>query len=146
MERHKILGDKVVLYQRADGGNWHTYGREQLREISKMINAEKSDLFDVPAYIAFAMATVTRLDRVSRKKAPVLSSYDDKLQDFLDFVLGQYVERGIDELDSEKLPALLELKYRAVADAAKELGGAPRIREVFVGFQRDLFERGADAN
>lgn len=25
MERHRILGDKVVLYRRAEGGNWHCY-------------------------------------------------------------------------------------------------------------------------
>lgn len=25
MERHKILGDKVALYRRRDGGVWHAY-------------------------------------------------------------------------------------------------------------------------
>ena len=25
MERHRILGDKVILYRRAKGGNWHSY-------------------------------------------------------------------------------------------------------------------------
>lgn len=25
MERHRILGDKVALYRRSDGGNWHAY-------------------------------------------------------------------------------------------------------------------------
>ncbi len=139
-ELRSLWGDPSTRKALLDGLGERGYGREQLREISKMINAEKSDLFDVLAYIAFALPTVTRSDRVSRKKASVLSSYDEKLQDFLDFVLGQYVERGVDELDSEKLPALLELKYRAVSDAAKELGGAPRIREAFVGFQKFLFE------
>ena len=36
------------------------FGPEQLAEISRMINAEKSDLFDVLAYIAFALAPITR--------------------------------------------------------------------------------------
>ena len=46
-----------------------------------------------------------------------------KLQAFLDFVLAQYVKQGVGELDQAKLPHLLELKYRAVSDAAAELGG-----------------------
>ena len=40
------------------------FGGEQLAEISRMIDAEKSDLFDVLAYIAFALAPMTRAERV----------------------------------------------------------------------------------
>ena len=40
------------------------FGDEQLAEISRMIDAEKSDLFDVLAYIAFALAPITREERV----------------------------------------------------------------------------------
>ena len=47
----------------------------------------------------------------------------NKLQAFLDFVLGQYVRQGVEELDQEKLSALLSLKYHSVNDAASELGG-----------------------
>ena len=36
------------------------YGREQLGEIRKLIDAEDSDLFDVLAYVAFALPAVTR--------------------------------------------------------------------------------------
>jgi type I restriction enzyme R subunit len=36
------------------------YGDEQLSEIRRMIDAEKSDLYDVLAYIAFALAPITR--------------------------------------------------------------------------------------
>ena len=42
------------------------YGDEQLAEIRRMIDAEKSDLFDVLAYIAFALAPITRQERVER--------------------------------------------------------------------------------
>ena len=43
-------------------------------------------------------------------------------------------------IHSDKLPALLELKYHAVSDAVAELGGVAVIREAFVGFQRYLYE------
>ncbi len=61
---------------------------------------------------------------------------------FLEFVLGQYIERGIDELDQEKLPDLLRLKFGGVTDATTSLGKSPQtIREAFVGFQPALFEQ-----
>ena len=51
-----------------------------------MISAEKSDLFDVLAYIAFALAPITRKERVETHKERIFSDYDEKLQSFLDFV------------------------------------------------------------
>src|SRR5690606_15545334 len=103
------------------------YGDDQLEEIKRTIDAEKSDIFDVLAYIAFALAPITREERVQARRSRILSSYEDKLQAFLDFVLAQYVSEGVGELDQDKLPALLELKYHAVTDAAKELGGTAQI-------------------
>ena len=127
---------KALLEGLADRG----FADEQLCEISKIISAERSDVFDVLAYIAFAMPPISRHDRVESRKPKILSSYDDKLQLFLDYVLSQYVKEGVGELDQEKLPALLQLKYRALDDAANALGGLARIREAFVGFQRGLYE------
>jgi type I restriction enzyme, R subunit len=45
----------------------------------------------------------------------------------------------IGELDQEKLPALLELKYHSVRDAVAELGGVSEIRDMFVGFQAHFY-------
>ena len=115
------------------------YGTEQLRDIGKMIDAEKSDLFDVLAYIAFNLGPITRQERVDTHKDKILEQYDKRLQSFIDFVLTQYVQEGVGELDRDKLPHLLELKYQAVADAAKQLGGVSRISDAFVGFQKDLY-------
>lgn len=117
------------------------YGREQLAEMAKIINAEKSDLFDVLAHIAYAHAPVSREERVQQRKPIIKAQYDDKQQEFLDFVLGQYVKEGVQELSYEKLPQLLELKYQSVADAAARLGGVEEIRRTFGDFQRRLYER-----
>jgi len=117
------------------------FAGEQLTEISRMINAEKSDLFDVLAYIAFALAPITRSERVEACKGVILARYDAKLQAFLDFVLAQYVSQGVGELDQDKLGNLLELKYHTVSDAAEELGGVPIIRDTFVGFQQYLYDQ-----
>lgn len=118
------------------------FGDAQLAEIKHMVDAERSDLYDVLAYIAFALAPITRQERVTTRKERIYSVYDDeKLRTFLDFVLGEYVKEGVAELDQAKLPQLLALKYRAVNDAARELGGIPKIRETFIGFQKFLYER-----
>ena len=115
------------------------YGDEQLLEIRQMINAEKSDLYDVLAYIAFALSPITRSERVERHKDQIYSEYDKNIQLFIRFVLDQYIKEGIGELDQDKLPDLLELKYHAVRDAATQLGGVARIRDAFFGFQRHLY-------
>ena len=117
------------------------FGDSELSAIKRMIDAEKSDLYDVLAYIAFALAPISREERVAARKPIILAQYDDKLQQFLDFVLAEYVKEGVQELDQEKLTPLLELKYRAVSDAARELGGISKIRGAFIGFQKHLYSR-----
>jgi type I restriction enzyme R subunit len=115
------------------------YGKEQLAEVRHLINAEKSDLFDVLAYIAFALPTVTREERVESHKESIFQNYSSKQQEFLVFVLGHYISQGVSELDQEKLPGLLELKYHSVGDAVAELGSVAEIRDVFIGFQEHLY-------
>ena len=97
------------------------------------------DLFDVLAYIAFALAPITRQERADAGRPAIAAHYSPQLQGFLDFVLAQYVKDGVGELDQAKLPQLLELRYRAVSDAAAELGGAANIRNAFIDFQRHLY-------
>ena len=127
---------KALLEGLAEKG----FGGEQLGEISRMINAEKSDVFDVLAYIAFALAPITRSERVEARQNDIFVRYDPKLQAFLDFVLAQYVKQGVGELDQEKLGDLLQLRYQSINDAADQLGGVPVIRDTFVGFQRYLYD------
>lgn len=128
---------KSLLERLAEKG----YGADELDAIKLMIDADKSDLYDVLAYIAFAMAPVTREERVAVRRPKIMAPYDDKLQAFLDFVLAEYVKEGVQELDQTQLPHLLELKYRAIDNATKELGTVAAIRSAFVGFQKFLYER-----
>jgi type I restriction enzyme, R subunit len=115
------------------------YGDEQLAEISRMIDAEKSDLYDVLAYIAFARAPISREERVNSHKHLIFSHYADKQQEFLDFVLDHYIKQGVGELAQDKLPSLITLKYHAVADAVAMLGEVSDIKEMFIGFQEHLY-------
>ena len=117
------------------------YGEEQLTEISRLIDAESSDLYDVLAYIACAAVPISRIDRVIAHKSLIFSRYVGKQQEFLDFVLEQYIKAGVGEIDRARLPQLLELKYHAIRDAVVELGNVGSISEVFIGFQEYLYTR-----
>ncbi len=119
------------------------YGSEQLNEMKRLINAEKSDLFDVLAYIAFAEAPITRETRVKERHDVIVGQFDEKLRIFIDFVLDQYIKEGVGELDQDKLPQLIELKYKAISDANKLLGGVGRIRDAFIQFQKHLYDGAA---
>jgi len=128
---------KALLEGLAERG----YGEEQLTEISRLIDAEKSDLYDVLAYIAYASPPISRRERVLAHKSLIFSRYMGKQQEFLDFVLEQYIQAGVGELDRTKLPQLLELKYHTVRDAVAELGSVANISEVFIGFQQYLYSQ-----
>jgi type I restriction enzyme, R subunit len=117
------------------------YGDEQLTEMSRLIDAEKSDLYDVLAYIAYAAEPISRRDRVMFCKSAIFSRYFGKQQEFLDFVLAQYIKEGVRELDQDKLPRLLELKYRDLRDAVIDLGSVSDVKTVFIDFQQHLYSQ-----
>jgi type I restriction enzyme R subunit len=118
------------------------FGREQMAEMQKIIDAEKSDLFDVLAHVAYALPPLTREERAARAKVVISTRFNAKQQVFLDFVLSQYVKVGVQELDQEKLSPLLKLKYNnAIADAVADLGRPEEIGKVFSGFQKYLYQR-----
>ena len=60
---------------------------EQLAEMQRIIDAEKSDLFDVLAYVAYALPPLTREERAAHAKAAISTDINTKQQAFLDFVL-----------------------------------------------------------
>ena len=118
------------------------FGREALSEMQKLIEAEDSDLFDVLAYVAYTRAPIARTDRAVMAKATLNQAYRNNRElDFIEFVLSQYIDEGVDELAIEKLTPLLRLKYHAIADAAAALGAPERIRETFIGFQKYLYSQ-----
>ena len=140
-ELRKIWSQPETRKKLLDGLSEKGYSLEQLEEAKKIIQAEKCDVFDVLAYIAFSLATQTREERVVENKDLIFSHYDDKQQAFLDFVLTQYVKSGVSELQPEKLKSFLELKYGGIHDAIAELGDASSIGQLFSGFQKYLYQK-----
>ena len=117
------------------------YGKNQLAQLATAIEAEKSDIYDVLAYIAYARAPLTRKQRADKSRNRILAEYhEDAQQEFLEFVLGHYVDEGVSELDVDKLPDLMVLKYRGMEEATAALGEPDAINAMFVNFQKYLYE------
>ena len=138
-ELRRLWGRPDTRRKLLEGLEEKGYGRQQLADVGKLIEAEHSDLYDVLAYIAFNMAPVTRAQRVDAHKERIFHGHDYRQREFLRFVLDHYVVQGVSELDTAKLPQLIELKYHSVGDAVQELGPVGNIREVFVDFQQHLY-------
>ncbi len=115
------------------------YTRAQLNDLRKLVQGAESDLFDVLSYVAYHKNLVPRLARAERAKIQLMD-YDAKQQEFLNFVLEQYIRDGVNELDDQKLPELLKLKYKEISDAQQELGSIQSIRAAFIGFQEYLYK------
>lgn len=128
---------KAFLEEIAEVG----YGKDELETLQKIVDAEQSDLFDVLAYVSFLTQPISRADRVEQTKNSIFEGLEEEQKEFLDFVLSKYKDKGVEELDEEKLPILLNLKYHAIADAEESLGDVTRIRSMFFAFQKNLYAK-----
>lgn len=130
---------KTLLEKLSEAG----YGKEEFETLKQLINAEKSDLFDVLEYISFAISPITRELRVASTRANILAELNEKQREFVEFVLSKYIESGVEVLDQETLPDLLKLKYYEISDATEILGGVEKIRQTFIAFQKILYSKKA---
>lgn len=126
---------KGLLEKLADRG----YTSEQLEELRKLVHGKDSDLYDVLKHVAYNKEMVPRSDRAAFAKTHFDATYSPAQIEFLEFILGQYVQAGFTELDADKLSELLKLKYSTISDAKKSLGSVDLIRETFLGFQGGLY-------
>jgi len=140
-ELRAIWGAPDTRKQLLEGLAERGFGRDQLAEMQKIIDAENSDLFDVLAYVAYSLPPQTRVVRAAMAKVAISTRFNTKQQIFLDFVLSHYVKVGVYELDLEKLTPLLRLKYNnSIADAVDDLGKPEDISKAFSGFQKYLYQ------
>jgi len=128
---------KTLLQKLDDAG----FGKDQLTALQKLVDAEKSDLFDVLEYVFNSENKImTREERVLATQATIFALLNDKQKEFIDFVLSKYIESGFEELDQEKLPILLTNKYQTFEDAGLELGDLNKVKDLFIGFQSHLYQ------
>ena len=118
------------------------FGKDELTTLQSLIDAEKSDIFDVLEYIFNSdIKPITREERVAAAQATIFVLLNDKQKEFIEFVLSKYIETGVEELAQEKLPDLLKIKYQSFEDAGAVLGDLSKVRSLFIDFQKHLYEK-----
>lgn len=111
---------------------------EQLHEFQKVLDAEQSDIYDILSYVAYNTDILNRRERVTKAKQEV-QTLEPAYQEFLDFVMEQYISKGVEELDDTRLKSFLELKYSSIHDAKPVLGDLNVVRQRFIDFQQYLY-------
>ena len=115
--------------------------KADLVKLQEMISAENSDLFDVLEYISYARKPISREDRVKANETNIYSLLNTNQRDFISFVLRNYIQDGVDELDIAKLSTIIKSKYGGIPEAEKVLGDVDQINKVFIDFQWHLYEQ-----
>jgi len=118
------------------------FGKGDLIILQQLIDAEKSDLFDVLEYVFnSSFKPITREARVAAAQATIFALLNNKQKEFIEFVLTKYIETGVEELDQEKLPILLTSKYQSFEDAGEVLGDLLKVKDLFIDFQKYLYQK-----
>ena len=101
-------------------------------KLQEMIDAENSDLFNVPEVISYSRKPITRSERVAIAETKIYAFLNEKQRVFVSFVLSNYIKAGVDELSIEKLPPALVSKYGGMYEAERELGNVKDIKRVLI--------------
>lgn len=114
-------------------------GKADLVKLQEMIDADDSDLFDVLEYISYARKPISRAERVSQAQGNIYNFLNEQQRDFIGFILRNYVQDGVDELDISKLSSTLTSKYGSVFEAQRVLGDVDAIKQLFIDSQQHLY-------
>jgi type I restriction enzyme R subunit len=124
-----------LMEKLADAG----FSKDGLIEIQKTIYAQDSDLFDVLEYIKYTFTPINRQVRATVARKNLQSSLLENELQFVDFLVSQYTDSGVDVLDESKLQTLLEIKYLSIKDGIHSLGSVEIARDIFFKFQSSLY-------
>jgi type I restriction enzyme R subunit len=109
--------------------------------IQELIDAQNSDLFDVLEFVKYSLKPVTREMRARKSRSIMETGIEANQLEFIDFLVAQYVESGVEELEEGKLETLLEIKYSDVFAGVKAIGNGEviKVRNLFLTFQKNLY-------
>lgn len=117
------------------------FQEDKLEQVKRMLRLEECDMLDVLSYLAYNTTPIERERRAELLREEMRQRLNEEQQDFLNFMLNQYVLNGYKELDPDKLGTLLDMKYRTITDAKVHLQMDPReIRQFFLDVQKELYD------
>ena len=127
---------RELLNQMADQG----YGEDVLKQIRSLIDADDCDLLDVLEYIAYQKRPVNRASRAHNALLYTDQQTPEQVA-FIQYLVSVYVRAGIDELEADRLPKLMQNKYGTILEGTNALGGIEQARSTFYNFQRNLYQQ-----
>lgn len=140
-ELRRIWSNPVTRQQLLDQLAQVGFGKDELSTIQKILAAEDSDVLDVLEYILNSeYKPITRQKRVASAKTEIMAPLTSIQADFIQFVMSRYQDGGYEELDIEKLPKMLELKYRTLSEAESHFGGLQEVEKMYLDFQKKLYQ------
>ena len=141
-ELRKLWSSPVTRRILLDNLDTAGFPKDDLLTLQKLVDMEKSDLYDVLEYVFNGdYIAMTREARARAAEATIFALINEKQKEFITFVLSKYIETGVDELDQEKLPILLTNKYQSLEDAKEILGDVANISRLFIEFQEHLYKQ-----
>ena len=114
---------------------------EQIENLKKIFEAEKSDIFDILAYISYGNEIKNRTERSKIAKS-ILEKYENpKAKDFLQFLLELYEREWIMNFKKEGLSSKIELFNRWLArEIAAEFGWVQELKQAYYDLQKGIYE------
>ncbi|MGR3621053.1 EcoAI/FtnUII family type I restriction enzme subunit R [Pseudophaeobacter sp.] len=125
------------LAQLSDTG----YDADRLNDIRQLVDAPKSDLFDVLNYILFTSPPKTRKVRAEGVRQDGLNDFQPEMQKLLLSILQAYEEAGVAELATKKLGQFLTARYGSVGEGKAKLGELGAVKEAYKAMQVGLYAR-----
>lgn len=154
----KILGELPKLYQnehdlRLAWANPETREKflknleyiwldaEQIENLKKVFEAEKSDIFDILAYISYGNEIKNRTERSKIAKSILEKYKSPKAKDFLQFLLELYEREWIMNFKKDGLSSKIELFNRWLArEIAAEFGWVQELKQAYYDLQKGIYE------
>ena len=117
-------------------------GDDQIEDLTRMFEAEDSDIFDILAHLSFGSPIHYREERRSFAES-VITPYESlTAQAFIDFLLSLYVRNGIRDFGPSDLSAKIKLFAQGTTtDLAKAFGGNKSLREAYYRVQESLYSK-----
>ena len=114
---------------------------EQIENLKKIFEAEKSDIFDILAYISYGNEMKNRDERSKIAKS-ILEKYESpKAKDFLQFLLELYEREWIMNFKKDGLSSKIELFNRWLArEIAAEFGWVQELKQAYYDLQKGIYE------
>jgi len=117
------------------------FPEDKLELTRRFLELEQCDMLDVLSYLAYNTTPIDRQRRAAILKEQALEEWSESQQDFVAYIMDLYVRNDFKELGSDKLPTLIQMKYKSPVDAVRQLGLKPEeIRSFFWHIQQRLYD------